>query len=175
MYKTQQSYDEMNDDFIQFDSDMSHVDLDDLFDLADSITVKGDHVINDMWADDDKYTWQDVANCLRDNFNEIKDLVSWDDRDKMSDFAFDNHFEWVNMINQILDALQNKSAYVSELNKNEFFIEFKTNMNSKIIATIQKGSNHVDFNNLSNGVYFRSYIKEADLMAMIYYINEYGE
>ena len=39
MYKTQQSYDEMNDDFIQFDSDMSHVDLADLFDLADSITV----------------------------------------------------------------------------------------------------------------------------------------
>ena len=78
------------------------------------------------------------------------------------------------MINQTLNALQSKSAYVSELNKNEFFIEFKTNMNSKIIATIQKGSNHVDFNNLSNGVYFRSYIKEADLMAMIYYINEYG-
>ena len=43
------------------------------------------------------------------------------------------------MINQMLNALQNKSAYVSELNKNEFVIEFKTNMNSKIIATIQKG------------------------------------
>lgn len=42
------------------------------------------------------------------------------------------------MINQMLNALQNKSAYVSELNKNEFVIEFKTNMNSKIIATIQK-------------------------------------
>ena len=78
------------------------------------------------------------------------------------------------MINQMLDALQNKSAYVSELNKNEFVIEFKTNMNSKIIATIQKGSNYVYFNNLSNGAYFRNYIKEADLMAMIYYINEYG-
>ena len=46
-------------------------------------------------------------------------------------------------------------------------------MNSKIIATIQKGSNHVYFNNLSNGAYFRNYIKEADLMAMIYYINQY--
>ena len=78
------------------------------------------------------------------------------------------------MINQMLDALQSKSAYVSELNKNEFIIEFKTNMNSKMIATIQKGSNHVYFNNLSNGAYFRNYIKEADLMAMIYYINEYG-
>ena len=78
------------------------------------------------------------------------------------------------MINQMLDALQNKSAYVSELNKNGFVIEFKTNMNSKMIAAIQKGSNHVDFNNLSNGTYFRNYIKEADLMAMIYYINEYG-
>ena len=78
------------------------------------------------------------------------------------------------MINQMLDALQNKSAYVSELNKNEFVIEFKTNMNSKIIATIQKGSNYVYFDNLSNGAYFRNYIKEADLMAMIYYINEYG-
>ena len=93
MYKTQQSYDEMNDDFIQFDSDMSHVDLDDLFYLADSITVKGDHVINDMWADDDKYTWQYIAKCLRDNWHEIKGLVSLTDRDKMSDFAFDNHFE----------------------------------------------------------------------------------
>ena len=78
------------------------------------------------------------------------------------------------MINQMLDALQNKSAYVSELNKNEFVIEFKTNMNSKMIATIQKGSNYVYFDNLSNGAYFRNYIKEADLMAMIYYINEYG-
>ena len=77
------------------------------------------------------------------------------------------------MINQMLDALQNKSAYVSYLNKNGFVIEFKTNMNSKIIATIQKGSNYVDFNNLRSGAYFRNYIKEADLMAMIYYINEY--
>ena len=79
------------------------------------------------------------------------------------------------MINQMLNALQNKSAYVSELNKNEFVIEFKTNMNSKMIATIQKGSNYVYFDNLSNGAYFRNYIKEADIMAMIYYINEYGE
>ena len=79
------------------------------------------------------------------------------------------------MINQMLDALQSKSAYVSELNKNEFVIEFKTNMNSKMIATIQKGRNHVYFNNLSNDAYFSNYIKEADLMAMIYYINEYGE
>ena len=78
------------------------------------------------------------------------------------------------MINQMLNALQNKSAYVSELNKNEFVIEFKTNMNSKMIATIQKGSNYVYFDNLSNGAYFRNYIKEADIMAMIYYINEYG-
>ena len=93
MYKTQQSYDEMNDDFIQFDSDMSHVDLDDLFDLADSITVPEPHIINEMWSDDDKYNWQDVANCLRDNWHEIKGLVSLTDRDKMSDFAFDNHFE----------------------------------------------------------------------------------
>ena len=79
------------------------------------------------------------------------------------------------MINQMLNALQNKSAYVSELNKNEFVIEFKTNMNSKMIATIQKGSNYVYFDNLSNGAYFRNYIKEADIMAMIYYINEYGK
>ena len=83
----------MSDDFIQFDSDMSHVDLDDLFNLADSITVPEHHIINEMWQDDDKYTWQDVANCLRDNWHEIKDLVSFSDRDKMSDFAFDNHFE----------------------------------------------------------------------------------
>ena len=89
MYKTQQSYDEMSDDFIQFDSDMSHVDLDDLFDLADSITVPEPHIINEMW----KYDWKDVARCLRDNWHEIKDLVSFSDRDKMTDFAFDNHFE----------------------------------------------------------------------------------
>ena len=92
-FKTQQSYDEMSDDFIQFDSDMSHVDLDDLFDLADSITVPEPHIINEMWSDDDKYTWQDVANCLRDNWHEIKGLVSLTDRDKMTDFAFDNYFE----------------------------------------------------------------------------------
>ena len=97
MYKTQQSYDEMNDDFIQFDSDMSHVDLDDLFDLADSITEPEPHIINEMWnemwEDDEKYTWQDVAECLRENWHEIKGLVSLTDRDKMTDFAFDNHFE----------------------------------------------------------------------------------
>ena len=93
MYKTQQSYDEMNDDFIQFDSDMSHVDLDDLFNLAYSITVPEPHIINEMWADDEKYYWKDVANCLRDNWHEIKGLVSFTDRDKMTDFAFDNYFE----------------------------------------------------------------------------------
>ena len=93
MHKTQQSYDEMNDDFIQFDSDMSHVDDEDLLSLAERITVPEPHIINEMWSDDDKYTWQDVANCLRDNWHEIKGLVSLTDRDKMSDFAFDNHFE----------------------------------------------------------------------------------
>ncbi len=93
MYKTQQSYDEMNDDFIQFDSDMSHVDLDDLFDLADSINVPEPHIINEMWKDDEKYDWQDVARCLRDNWHEIKGLDSLTDRDKMSDFAFDSYFE----------------------------------------------------------------------------------
>jgi hypothetical protein len=30
---------------------------------------------------------------LRDNWHEIKGLVSLIDRDKMTDFAFDNHFE----------------------------------------------------------------------------------
>ena len=93
MYKTQQSYDEMSDDFIQFDSDMSHVDDEELLSLAERITVPEPHIINEMWKDDEKYNWQDVANCLRDNLHEIKDLVSWDDRDKISDFAFDNHFE----------------------------------------------------------------------------------
>ena len=65
----------MSDYFIQFDSDMSHVDLDDLFSLAERITVPEPHIINEMWQDDDKYTWQDVANCLRDNWQEIKGLV----------------------------------------------------------------------------------------------------
>ena len=89
MYKTQQSY----DDFIQFDSDMSHVDDEGLFSLAERITVPEPHIINEMWKDDEKYNWHDVANCLRDNWHEIKGLVSLTDRDKMSDFAFDNHFE----------------------------------------------------------------------------------
>ena len=90
---SKQSYDEMNDDFIQFDSDMSHVDLDDLFDLADSITVPEPHIINEMWEYPEEYSKQDIAECLRDNWHEIKGLVSLTDRDKMSDFAFDNHFE----------------------------------------------------------------------------------
>ena len=77
------------------------------------------------------------------------------------------------MINHMLDALQDKSATVTSDYNENFVIKFETNMNSKIIATIQKGSNHVYFNNLSNGAYFRNYIKEADLMAMIYYINQY--
>mgnify|MGYP003592253289 CR=1 FL=1 len=77
------------------------------------------------------------------------------------------------MINHMLDALQDKSATVTSDDNENFVIKFKTNMNSKIIATIQKGSNHVYFNNLSNGAYFRNCIKEADLMAMIYYINQY--
>ena len=93
MYKTQQSYDEMSDDFIQFDSDMSHVDLDDLFDLADSITVPEPHIINEMWQDDEKYDWKDISRCLRNDWYEIKGLVSLADLKKMSDFAFDNHFE----------------------------------------------------------------------------------
>ena len=93
MYKTQQSYDEMNDDFIQYDSDMSHVDDEDLFSLAERITVPEPHIINEMWKDDEKYNWQDIAKCLRDNWHEIKGLVSLTDRDKMTDFAFDNHFE----------------------------------------------------------------------------------
>jgi hypothetical protein len=89
MYKAQQSY----DDFIQLDSDMSHVDDEDLFSLAERITVPEPHIINEMWADDEKYDWKDVARCLRDNWHEIKGLVSLIDRDKMTDFAFDNHFE----------------------------------------------------------------------------------
>ena len=132
MYKTQQSYDEMNDDFIQFDSDMSHVDLDDLFDLADSITVSEPHIINEMWKDDEKYDWQDIAKCLRDNWHEIKGLVSLTDRDKMSDFAFDNYFEWGNMINQMLDALQNKSSFIISNNANNITIEYKSGTDTKI-------------------------------------------
>ena len=77
------------------------------------------------------------------------------------------------MINQMLDALQDKSATVTSDDNENFVIKFETNMNSKMIATIQKGSNYVYFDNLSNGAYFRNYIKEADLMAMIYYINQY--
>ena len=83
------------------------------------------------------------------------------------------------MINHMLDALQDKSATVTSDDNENFVIKFETNMNSKMIATmiatIQKGSNYVYFDNLSNGAYFRNYIKESELMAIIYYINEYGE
>ena len=79
------------------------------------------------------------------------------------------------MINHMLDALQDKSATVTSDDNENFVIKFEANMNCKMIATIQKGSNCVYFDNLSSGAYFRNYIKEADIMAMIYYINEYGE
>ena len=172
MYKTQQSYDEMNDDFIQFDSDMSHVDDEELFSLAERITVPEPHIINEMWQDDEKYNWRDIAKCLRDNWHEIKDLVSWDDRDKMSDFAFDNHFEWVNMINQMLDALQSKSARVIFSN-NTYEISFSSYAGNSVTA-------YMNFNTKKLYIHIfdskkEQYIKEADLMAMIYYINEYGE
>ena len=43
------------------------------------------------------------------------------------------------MIYHMLDALQDKSATVTSDDNENFVIKFKTNMNSKMIATIQKG------------------------------------
>ena len=82
------------------------------------------------------------------------------------------------MINQMLDALQNKSARVDRVDideKDTFVIEFKSKQGHRIGLTVYASKKQALIINLDRETYIKQYIKEADLMAMIYYINEYGE
>ena len=78
------------------------------------------------------------------------------------------------MINQMLDALQNKSATVGSDGNNNFVIEFKSKQGHRIKLTVCASKKQAWIINLDRETYIKQYIKEADLMAMIYYINEYG-
>ena len=76
------------------------------------------------------------------------------------------------MINQMLDALQSKSARVIFSN-NTYEISFSSYAGNSVTA-------YMNFNTKKLYIHIfdskkEQYIKEADLMAMIYYINEYGE
>ena len=78
----------------------------------------------------------------------------------------------------MLDALQNKSARVDrvDIDENEnFVIEFKSKQGHRIGLTVYASKKQALIINLDRETYIKQYIKEADLMAMIYYINEYGE
>ena len=77
------------------------------------------------------------------------------------------------MINQMLDALQNKSATVGSDGNNNFVIEFKSKQGHRIGLTVYASKKQALIINLDRETYIKQYIKEADLMAMIYYINEY--
>ena len=82
------------------------------------------------------------------------------------------------MINQMLDALQSKSARVYRvgIDENEnFVIEFKSKQGHRIGLTVYASKKQALIINLDREKYIKQYIKEADLMAMIYYINEYGK
>ena len=79
------------------------------------------------------------------------------------------------MINQMLDALQNKSATVGSDGNNNFVIEFKSKQGHRIGLTVYASKKQALIINLDRETYIKQYIKESDLMAMIYYINEYGE
>ena len=75
------------------------------------------------------------------------------------------------MINQMLDALQNKSACIKCFDNN-YGIRFKSNNGNNVSACVYVNKKIVIFSFDTHST--ESYIKEADLMAMIYYINEYG-
>ncbi len=79
------------------------------------------------------------------------------------------------MINQMLDALQNKSAFIISNDANNITIEYKTGIDNKI-STIDINKKIIKTSWISHRMKrmeLSSYIKEADIMAMIYYINEY--
>ena len=82
------------------------------------------------------------------------------------------------MINQMLDALQNKSAIVSRDSNNNVVVVFRTLVGNLFRATLLQNENKVSFLNLEiiefSNQQYKLYINQADLMAMIYYINEYG-
>ena len=75
------------------------------------------------------------------------------------------------MINQMLDALQNKSAEIIRFKHGVYVIKFKSKKGTDIVANVNEPKKKVLF--ILPSTTLESYIKEADLMAMIYYINEY--
>ena len=75
------------------------------------------------------------------------------------------------MINQMLDALQNKSADIIKFKHGMYVIRFESKNSTAIIANVDESKKKVLF--ILPNTTFENYIKEADLMAMIYYINEY--
>ena len=77
------------------------------------------------------------------------------------------------MINQMLDALQNKSAEIIRFKHGMYAIKFKSKNGNDIVANVNDPNKKVLF--VLPSTTLESYIKEADIMAMIYYINEYGE
>ena len=77
------------------------------------------------------------------------------------------------MINQMLDALQNKSAEIIRFKHGMYVIRFKSKNGTDIVANVNEPKKNVLF--VLPSTTLESYIKEADIMAMIYYINEYGE
>ena len=79
------------------------------------------------------------------------------------------------MINQMLDALQSKSARVTKNhhhNLNLMKIDYISKNGNHVSAVVYLDKKRVTFSWVGNKN--EQYIKEADLMAMLYYINEYG-
>ena len=76
------------------------------------------------------------------------------------------------MINQMLDALQGKSAEIIKFKHGMYVIKFKSKKGTDIVANVNEPKKNVLF--ILPSTTLESYIKESELMAMIYYINEYG-
>lgn len=75
------------------------------------------------------------------------------------------------MINHMLDALKSKSAEIIRFKHGMYAIKFKSKNGNDIVANVNDPKKKVLF--VLPSTTLESYIKEADLMAMIYYINEY--
>ena len=73
----------------------------------------------------------------------------------------------------MLDALQSKSAECFKFKHRQYAIKFKSKNGTDIVANVDDLKNKVLF--VFQNRTIEHHIKEADLMAMIYYINEYGE
>ena len=73
----------------------------------------------------------------------------------------------------MLDALQNKSAEFKKIDDGEIVITFLRKDSRFITCIVSESKRKVIFKWLHTEN--EQYIKESELMAMIYYINEYGE